>query len=162
MTSTDLRAITTLKPNQVFVFGSNRQGFHGAGSAGYAMRGDSRNNWRQDTKFLALLEKYKRTKLPQPGKWAELGKSYGLQTGTEGSSWAIITVTHPGAKRSISRRQIYEQLVSLWKAVKVEPELEFIIAPLAEGYAGYTHDEMEEVWNHLFKTHGKPNNITRV
>jgi len=27
--------ITKLEPNQVFVFGSNLQGFHGAGAAGY-------------------------------------------------------------------------------------------------------------------------------
>jgi hypothetical protein len=37
---------------EVLVFGSNRSGFHGAGSAGLAFRGDSRNTWRSDPFFL--------------------------------------------------------------------------------------------------------------
>jgi hypothetical protein len=37
---------TSLKPNEVFVFGSNSTGFHGA--AGLACWGDSRNTWRND------------------------------------------------------------------------------------------------------------------
>ena len=55
--------ITSLKPNEVFVFGSNFSAFHGAGAAGYAQRGDSKNTWRTDKKFQeALVEYNKRNK----------------------------------------------------------------------------------------------------
>lgn len=45
--------IEKLKPDQVFVFGSNAAGFHGAGSAGYAMLHVYGNKWRT-TYFFAL------------------------------------------------------------------------------------------------------------
>jgi len=38
--------ITTLGNNQVFVFGSNANGFHGAGAAGWAMLHVAGNSWR--------------------------------------------------------------------------------------------------------------------
>jgi hypothetical protein len=150
--------IKTLTPNEVFVFGSNLQGFHGAGSAGYACRGDHRNNWRDDKWFLEAmkagdnLDKIK-------GKWAIYGRAKGIQFGREGASWAIPTVTRPGAKRSITRRDIYTSLIELWNHIKIQTHITFYISPLGEGYGGYTTEEMMEVWNFLIEKHGLPENV---
>jgi hypothetical protein len=45
--------VASLEADEVFVFGSNRDGFHGAGSAGLACRGDASNSWRSDERFRA-------------------------------------------------------------------------------------------------------------
>ncbi len=149
---------TELADDEVFVFGSNEQGFHGAGAAGLACRGDARNNWRQDEWFIAALDNPTEIER-RVGKWAVLGVGRGFQKGREGMSYAIATVTKPGAKRSITRRDIYHQLVDLWAFAKEHPERRFLIAPIGTGYAGWTHEEMQEVWDFLIKKHGRPDNV---
>lgn len=87
--------ITHLEPNEVFVFGSNAQGFHGAGSSGQAFRGDRANTWRTDEFFLAAM----RSKPGSPervGNWAIFGVAYGLQVGRNGMSYAVKTIERPG------------------------------------------------------------------
>ena len=76
------KLITELKSNEVFIFGSNKNGFHGAGSAGYAQRGDSKNNWRTDDIFLQALTELNKKNKNHPynkekliGKWSVLGLS---------------------------------------------------------------------------------------
>lgn len=155
------RAVTDLGPDEVFVFGSNEGGFHGAGAAGLACRGTATNNWRQDDWFLAAM------KAPpgderRVGRWATFGVARGYQVGTGGRSYAIATVTRPGARRSITRRDIYYQLVELWAFAEAHPELTFLVTPLGEGYAGYTRAEMEEVWDFLLAKHGSPPNVVFV
>ena len=44
--------ISTLATNEVFVFGSNRSGFHGAGSAGWAYCGRKGNQYREGNPLL--------------------------------------------------------------------------------------------------------------
>ncbi len=63
--------ITKLESNEVFVFGSNLRGFHGAGAAGYASFGVPGNSWR----------KFNYDKKPHnwEGKWNRKGCSEGLQ-----------------------------------------------------------------------------------
>ena len=148
--------IEKLEPHQVFVFGSNGQGFHGAGSAGLACRGDSRNNWRQDQWFLAAMRGGDPT-----GKWAVYGVARGFQQGREGMSFAIQTVTRPGAKQSVSRREIYYQLVDLWDFARANPQWEILLTPVGQGYAGWSREEMAEVWAYLEQQHGWPVNVKR-
>ena len=150
--------ITELKANEVFVFGSNGTGFHGAGAAGFACRGDSRNTWRQDTWFQRAMKSLEGSE-DRVGKWAVYGVALGFQQGREGQSYAIQTVTRPGAKRSVTRREIYYQLVDLWEVIRNEPSKVFLITPLGEGYAGYTHEEMKEVWDFLILKHGERSNV---
>ena len=88
--------VTTLQTNEVFVFGSNGQGFHGAGTAGLALRGDARNNWRQDAWFLAAS----RGENDGVGRWAVFGVARGFQQGRQGKSYAIQTVTRPARVRA--------------------------------------------------------------
>ena len=86
---------TTLAPNEIFVFGSNRDGFHGAGGAGLACRGDAANTWRRDDWF-------KRAMVAPPGdparvgRWAVFGVARGFQVGRSGRSYAVQTIERPG------------------------------------------------------------------
>jgi hypothetical protein len=152
---------TELAPDEIFVFGSNEGGFHGAGAAGLACRGDARVNWRLDQWFRGAM-KAPAGSPDRVGRWAVFGVGRGLQEGRDGLSYAVATVTRPGARRSVSLRDIYYQLVELWKLVKARPHLTFLIAPLGEGYAGYSAEEMEQVWQCLFERHGRPDNVRFV
>jgi hypothetical protein len=147
-----------LKENQVFIFGSNGSGFHGAGGAGLACRGESANTWRLDQWFLKAMK----SPVGSPdriGKWAIFGVARGFQQGREGASYAIQTVTKPGAKRSISLQEIAKQITDLYLFAEKHPELTFLISPIGEGYAGYTHEEMQDVWDKADQTLGKRTNF---
>ena len=139
-----MKIIKKLAPNQVFVFGSNSKGFHGAGAAGYACRGTSENNWRSDPWFLKAIN----SPVGSPdrvGKWAVFGVARGLQIGSQGSSYAIETVIEPGHKRSIPLEEIGRQLVLLYNFAWEHPTLDFIMTPVGAGLAGYTEAEMAKV-----------------
>jgi len=145
----DPNLVTELKPNQVFVFGSNEAGAHTGGAAGVAFWLDT---------HLPLHKPLKN----EIGKWSVFGVGRGLQRGYEGQSWGIVTIKRPGQMRSTSRREIYDQLVELVEYANLHPELEFLITPLAEGYAGYDREEMKAVWLLLELETGIPDNFTFV
>jgi hypothetical protein len=132
--------ITSLKPNQVFVYGGNLQGFHGAGAAGFASFGVPGNVWR---KF-----NYDQWPNGKQGKWNIKGVAEGLQQGTEGKSYAIPTVTRPGARRSIPLEKIRVSIARLYAFARLQPDLEFLVAYTASGsnLNGYTPDEMAEAF----------------
>ena len=137
--------ITELKANQIFVFGSNRSGFHGAGSAGLAMRGDSRNTWRDDPDFrLAMNSPYNSKN--RVGKWAVYGVARGFQQGKEGMSYAIETVISPGKLRSVSLAAIQEQFETLLQWAADHPQFEILMTPVGCGYAGYSNEEVFQHW----------------
>lgn len=128
-----------LKQEDVFVFTSNLSGFHGAGSAGYASFNEKGNVWR----------KYKYDEWPngKKGKWNIKGVGWGYQEGTHGKSYAIPTVTHPGAKRSLSLEQIKKHILTFSFFSRGMKHLNFYIAQGANpGYNGYSVEEMEGVW----------------
>ena len=150
-----------MNSNEVFIFGSNAQGFHGAGSAGFAFRGESRNNWRQDANFLRAIGAPSGSE-EKIGKLAVFGQSRGLMRGREGYSYGICTVTKPGKRRSITRREIASQLRELWHFAKAHPELSFRMTPVGAGYAGYSREEMMEVMDWLLDTEGRPANISNL
>ena len=147
--------------NEVFVFGSNVQGFHGAGSAGFAFRGDSRNTWRQDARFLRAIGAPAGSE-EKVGKLAVFGQARGLMKGREGYSYAICTVTRPGRRRSIPRKEIARQLRELWRFAKAHTEFSFRMTPVGAGYAGYSREEMLEVMDWLLDTEGIPANIINL
>jgi len=159
--------ITEIYENEIFVFGSNSTGFHGEGSAGFAMRGKRavRNApeyipWRQDEIFL----KAKNSPIGSTdriGKYAIYGQPSGLQRGRHGASWGIVTIKHPGRKwhRSISRREIYFQLTDLWQFANQNPSKLILMTPVGCGYSGWSRSEMDEVLKFLIKKHGLPSNI---
>jgi len=132
----------------ILVFGSNEQGFHGAGAAGLAMRGTPHNNWRTDPAFLAAMA----APPGHPdriGERAVFGAARGLQQGRNGFSYAICTCTRPGARRSIPLTEIERQLRFLATFARAHPQHTFTILPIATGYAGYTPAEMKPIWDRV-------------
>ena len=119
------RRITKLNDDEVFVFGSNASGFHGAGAAGWAYTGKIGNQYRKDNPLL---------KMPKgtPGFWAQLGVSRGFQQGTEGKSYAICTIINPGLKRSIPLDEIRKQVLDLYKFATEHPEWVFYVPKSGE------------------------------
>jgi hypothetical protein len=80
-----LTGANTLAPYEVFVFGSNDSGFHGAGAAGFAFSGTLANGWRACPKKQAAIK----VPLGHPdriGFWAVCGVVEGFQSGTSGRS----------------------------------------------------------------------------
>lgn len=143
----------------VFVFGSNGDGFHGAGGAGMAMRGDGKNTWRSDPAFLRAMK----APVGHPdrvGRLAVFGQARGLQRGREGHSYAIQTVTKPGRRRSIPLSEIQSQLEELWDhAAKYSGKAVYQMTPIGTGYAGYTLAEMRKVVVAIVAKKGDPGNI---
>ena len=146
--------ITQLKPNQVFVFGSNLQGFHGAGAAGYASFGEHGNVWRKHN--------YAQKPSGWKGEWNQKGVASGPQEGTHGKSYAIPTVTRPGAKRSIPLTDIRNSVKNLMAYAASMPHLEFLVVYTGNSHNlnGYTAQEMASTFafpdipqNILFEEH---------
>jgi hypothetical protein len=132
--------ITTLKPNQVFVFGANTAGGHGGGTAGLAQRGSTSSNY---------------TALPvgTKGKWAEYGVVDRLMQGTEGKSFGIVTkaanisgtALQIGAKRSVPLSRIEQSINALIAEANAHPELEFLVTKFGTNMAGFTIEEMKSL-----------------
>ncbi len=132
--------ITTLSPNEVFVFGSNSSGFHGAGAAGFAFSGTPANDWRACPKKQAAL------KAPpghpaRVGLWAVWGVAEGFQVGTSGRSYAIRTVVRPGGP-VVAMTEIKEQFLRLWTFAEAQPELVFLLTEVGAGLAGHRRGEL--------------------
>ena len=133
-----MKFITELAENEVFVFGSNLSGFHGAGSAGFAMRGTTKNTWRTDQEFLNI----KSGKNPDKrGRWAVYGVGQGFQEGKEGKSYAIATVERPGFQGKVDIKHFTSQFLTLCEFAEAHPELTFRVVKLgatrAEGGFSY-------------------------
>jgi len=111
--------ITSLKKNEVFVFGANEQGFHGAGSAGYASFGIAGNKWRDFN--------YASKPFGWQGKWNRKGR-LGLQKGIQGMSYALVTVVSAGAKRSLSEEQWLSNIRTLYDCCSNYKHLTFYFA----------------------------------
>ena len=131
--------ITDLKDDEVFVFTSNSSGWHGAGSAGYASFGEFGNVWRNHD--------YGNKPDGWRGKWNAKGIAEGMQEGREGKSYAIPSVTRPGAKRSIPKKQLKENIEKFYHFAYNNPQWKFYVAQDAKpGYNGYSVEEMVEMW----------------
>lgn len=130
----------TLERNEVFVFGSNLQGFHGAGAAGYATSNDLDFDWRDNN--------YAKLPAGTRGKWNIKGQATGLMIGTEGRSYAIPTVTRAGAKRSIKLLDIKVSVDEFYKFARLRPHIRFYVAQEAKtGMNGYSPREMASVYS---------------
>ena len=141
--------ITKLEPNEIFVMGTNSQGWHGAGSAGFASFGKPGNLWRG--------EGYASQPDGWQGYWNIKGQAKGLQQGTHGKSWGIVTVTRPGALKSISCEQMQQQIRKLYKYAVDNPDITFYVAQ--EDRIGFNGWE-PEVMARAYKCLPIPNNIS--
>lgn len=141
--------ITKLKDNEVFVFGSNLQGFHGAGSAGYASFNKKGNIWR--------TENYDKKPNGWKGCWNVKGVGEGFQEGTKGKSYALPTVTRAGMKRSRTIQEISDSVKKLYDFATENPQYNFYLAYMDDGknLNGYTSSEFFQA----FKDKKIPENI---
>jgi hypothetical protein len=125
----------TLEKDEVFVFGGNKHGFSGAGSAGYATFNKPGNHWR--------AEKYDERPHGWLGCWNVKGCAEGFQVGTIGKSYAIPTVTKPGEKKSISLHDIGLSVRSFYAFAISRPNLNFFVAQGGKiGLNGWSPEEM--------------------
>jgi len=129
----------TLSEDEVFLFGANLQGFHAGGAAGWATSLDPKYNWR--------LAAYGKLPDGTKGKWNEKGK-LGPQVGTEGKSYALLTVTRAGAKRSISLSDIKKNIEDFYTFAKNRPHLKFFVAQENKvGLNGYLPEELASIYS---------------
>ena len=132
--STYRSPITHLAKDEVFVFGANPQGFHGAGSAGYASFGEFGNKWRE--------KGYDKKPKGWKGRWNVKGK-VGPQVGTEGKSYGLITVAKAGARRSRTEEEMVGEFVKLYECCNRNPKWFFFLAQSGSvGLNGWSPDEM--------------------
>ena len=119
--------ITTLKPNEVFVFGSNTEGRHGSGAAKTA------------------VDKF--------------GAVYGKAKGLQGQSYAIVTKDLSKGKRSVSLNSIYQQVIDLNDRAKVRDESKFYVTKFGTDLAGFTIEEIKQIWKDIEENYGIADNI---
>jgi hypothetical protein len=140
--------VTELADNQVFVFGSNLDGFHGAGSAGFASFNVFGNRWRE-FEYSSKPNGWK-------GKWNVKGVGEGFQEGTIGKSYALPTVTKAGMKRSRTPTEIKTSIKKLYDFAEQNPTWEFLVAQDDKmGLNGYHPHEMCS----MFNAHEIPDNM---
>ena len=157
--------VTALDDDQVFVFGSNADGFHGAGAAAVALLGHpggppgSPQHWSRDPDFTRL-----RAAPPGPGRvgrWAVYGMPQGPMQGREGRSYAVQTIIRPGARRSMpldlggtgAPERPFERLPCIGSQVRrliafaqARPHLTFLVT--APRLCGYTPEELGALYGH--------------
>lgn len=142
--------IKDLKPSEIFVFGSNKFGFHGAGSAGYAFRGISDNTWRDDPFFINATRVYNQNRVSIKGKWAEFGKT-GLMFGNQGKSYGIITTEKPGYQGIVTTNYLEKEISKLIECCKKHPYWIFLCVDFGvkrpKGYSWWSIDELKQIWS---------------
>jgi hypothetical protein len=138
--------IVELQKNEVFVFGANSSGFHGAGSAGWAYTGKSGNQYRLKNPLL-------KARNGTVGHWAVLGQGRGFQVGKMGRSYAICTIIRPGMKRSVPLEEIRNQVIQMYSFATRNSQLIFYVTKSGELFKpslnGYLLDE--NAWCYLDK-----------
>ena len=130
--------IEKLKKDEIFVFGSNLSGFHGAGSAGYASFGVVGNRWRE----------FGYDKKPDgwQGLWNVKGVGVGLQKGREGWSYALPTVAKAGLKRSLSVSGIKINIDNLYATAVYNKDFWFLMAFGGSSLNGYSSNELASMF----------------
>jgi len=158
--------VTSLKPHQVFVFGSNIDGFHGGGAAGYALRGDGGHvNWRDDEWFIKIVQQGRKAPIEsRRGRWAVYGVGRGYQIGVEGNSYAIVTTQRPGYKGFVSLEYIQSEFEEFFRFASQRPDLEFFVTKMGlsrnfGGLSWFTIEEMQSIFKEFNEKNLIPQNV---
>jgi hypothetical protein len=130
--------IEKLADGEVFVFGTNEDGFHGAGAAAAACMGW----WKADREAFLRAFHSPEGDPSKIGKWAVLGVARGLMRGREGLSYGVVTIKRPGMKRSIPLAEIGYQLSSLFAFAASRPDLTFLVTKVGCNLAGFSEAEV--------------------
>lgn len=137
----ELPILSTLKQRDIFIFQTNENGFHGGGSAGWAFMGKA-SGWERNKNFQEQWNSGKKSR----GLFAILRQSSGLMAGTDGIGWGICTCVTAVQPRSVPLDEIKEQLKELYSYTVRKPFLQFIFAPIGTGHAGYSQNEMWDLY----------------
>jgi hypothetical protein len=127
--------VEKVNKNQIFVFGSNMKGIHGAGAAGAASK-------------MGLTK---------------AGQARGIMTSKGGMSYALPTITVPGQLKSLPEEVIIDNIKELYQTAQVFSKNEFLIGyteaaarPDGTNLSGWTPQEIAN----MFAAAGPiPNNI---
>lgn len=101
--------ITTLKPNEIFVFGSNLEGRHAGGAAKQA--------------------------------YEDFGAIWGIGVGKQGQSYAIPTMP------PLTLIEIEHYIKQFIDYASVTQEKTYLVTSIGCGIAGYSQEEMGEIWS---------------
>ena len=137
----ELPKLNTIGNRDIFIFQTNENGFHGAGSAGWAFMGKA-SGWERNKSFMNQWNSGEKSR----GLFAILRQSSGLMAGTDGIGWGICTCVSAAQPKSVSISEIIDQLKELNSYTIRKPFLQFIFAPIGTGHAGYSQDEMWEAY----------------
>ncbi|MEY3920475.1 MAG: hypothetical protein RL634_236 [Bacteroidota bacterium] len=137
----ELPKLDSLKQKDIFVFQTNENGFHGAGSAGWAFNGKA-SGWQNNKKFQTQWNSGERVR----GLFAILRQSSGLMAGTDGIGYGIVTCVTAAQPKSVPMSDIEAQLKELRSYTIRKPFLNFILASIGTGHAGYSQNEMWEMY----------------
>lgn len=163
--------ITQLKESEVFVFGANEKGFHGAGSAGFAFHAQKGNVWRTNDQFqkaLQTLQAKERGQNYDPenlkGNWAILGE-IGLMQGKIGQSYGIVTTEAPGKQGKVNADFLLQEMKNLMACANTHPKLTFLcvnfgLSRAHGGFAWWSPHQLRPLWNQAAEASGGcPKNI---
>lgn len=152
------RDLVEIRPDQILVFGTNATGFHGAGMAGFAFRGVRANTWKSDPVFLRALHSSPGSP-DRIGLRAVFGVSRGFMRGSQGWSYGIETIRHPGHRKSTPLAEILDQLLVLGEWARSLHLWTFLCYITGGGYNGWSIEEMHSVYNQWFSLDEPPLNI---
>lgn len=117
--------ISKLKPNEIFVYGSNRQGILGGGSAYYAK-----------TYFGAV------DGIPS----GMTGQCYGIYTLDHEVN------IDDECKRSVPLLEIREQIIKLYNFAKRHPDKKYLVTKIGTKIAGYSMEEIANCFTSIYGT----------
>lgn len=126
--------VAQLGADEVFVFGSNRQGLHIGGAAAFAM-------WGQNKPIIGEAPK-----VGDKGVYAVFGEGSGMQRGIYGTSYAIPTVdfsSQLGAVK-VPAVEICRAIRDMYSHARENPGMRYLVAGSFESekpISGYSHDE---------------------
>lgn len=72
--------------------------------------------------------------------YEDFGAIWGIGIGHQGQSYAIPTMP------PLTLIEIGHYINQFIVYAKLRPDLEFLVTPIGQGIAGYTKEEMDEVW----------------
>jgi hypothetical protein len=120
--------VLALAPNQVFVFGANDRGLHGAGAAAQAMwgRDDSGNLLQKREDWLMTIPK------GEKGIWTTLGEHSKISEGRYGKSYGLVTVEgklgSKNEKNRIPLDKLTTNIAEFYKTAMENPDKQFLVA----------------------------------
>jgi len=87
------------------------------------------------------------------------GAKYGQAKGLQGKCYAIVTKDLKKGLRSIPLQYIFEQLIELCTFATDHPSKKIILTKIGINNAGYSEQEISDLFNRVKNEHGWPKNI---